>query len=313
MRIVFFGTPQFAANTLAYLLSRGVNIVAVVTRPDSAKGRSGTPSPSEVKSLAQTVSTIPILQPERASTTEFEAALKSFNADLFVVVAYGEILSQAILDIPAKGCINVHASLLPKYRGAAPIQRCLINGESESGVSIMYLVKKMDAGDVIMIDTVPINEETTAGELEALLCKAGCGALHGVIRDLAKGIVNRTPQNETLATFAPKIEGEECELHWSRPARQLHNLVRGATPRPGAWCRVMLRGQEKRLKILKTRLVLEKGGLSAGALLEVSHSLVVACSEGALELLEVQLEGKRPLSALEFCRGLPPFALSFQL
>ena len=171
MKVVFFGTPDFAAKTLDFLLHHNVSVAAVITKPDKPLGRSGRPIPTPVKqvALAQTPP-IPLFQPEIVSALEFAPTLEAFHADLFVVVAYGEIIKQHLLDMPRLGCINVHASILPKYRGAAPIQHSIINGETETGVTIMHMVKKMDAGDIIQICRVPIHEDTTAGELEEALC-----------------------------------------------------------------------------------------------------------------------------------------------
>lgn len=314
MRVVFFGTPLFAAQVLEYLLQNKVNIVAVISKPDRPKGRSGTPVPTPVKTTALALKPhLPVYQPEIVSAPEFADVLKPYEADLFVVVAYGEIIKQHLLDMPRRACINLHASLLPKYRGAAPIQRCIIEGEGETGVTIMHMVKKMDAGDMIKKVVVPIGPNMTFGELEHELCEVGKQALLEVIQAFEKGEPPRIPQDHSQATLAPKIELEDCEIQWSRSAQQLHNLVRGVNPYPGAWCYVTVRGEKKRLKISRTRIVpCEKA--PPGTVLNADQTkgnLLIATGDQALELLEVQLEGKKSLSSEELTRGLSRQHLSF--
>lgn len=304
MRIIFFGTSSFAAAILEDLIAQHMNVIAVITRPDRPKGRSGTPSSPPVKITAQAVCpAVPIYQPEVASAPEFAEILLAMNPDLFIVAAYGEIIKQNLLDIPLLGCINVHASILPKYRGAAPIQRCIMNGEEESGVTIMYMVRKMDAGDMIKIIKTPITAEMTAGELEDRLCRLGCQALIEVIQDLKEGQVQRTPQNHEEATFAPKIELEDGEVFWTRPVKEIHNLVRGVTPFPGAWCYVTVRGQKKRLKLLKTKIHEEDSTQFPGSVQYGNEGIVISCGLGSLCILELQMEGKKAMSAKAFCQG----------
>jgi methionyl-tRNA formyltransferase len=301
MKVVFFGTPSFAAHVLEYLIEQKVSIAAVVSKPDKPKGRSGAPVPTPVKEVALKHH-LPLYQPELASSPEFAETLKSYQADLFVVVAYGEIVKQHLLDMPRLACINLHASLLPAYRGAAPIHRAIINGEKESGVTIMHMVKKMDAGNMIERAAVPIGENTTFEELQEALCAVGKKLLLKVIKDFEKGPLPGTPQEHEKATFAPRIELEDCELHFEQPAAILHNLIRGANPAPGAWCQVVAKGQQKRLKVYASRVQKLKGKpkeiLSA-------KELIVACGEDALQLLEVQLEGKKRMKAEELLRGNP--------
>lgn len=309
MRVIYFGTPEFAANVLTFLLDHAVDVVAVLTKPDRPKGRSRTPLPTPVKVIAENHK-IPVFQPEVVSDPYFASTLEAFNADLFVVVAYGEIIKQHLLDMPKKGCINLHASLLPKYRGAAPIQRAIIQGESHTGVTIIHMAKKMDAGDIIQIVEVPIAINDSFLVVENALCVVGSQAVLDVIHAFESGRVNRVPQDHSLATFASKIELEDCEVIWSLPALTLHNLVRGVTPEPGAWCYVWIRGQKKRLKILETRLV-EAGGQPADLLCYGKHELVVACGNGALNIKLLQLEGKKQMTAEELMRGIPQADISF--
>lgn len=308
MRVVFFGTPTFAAHVLEYLLLQKVNIVGVISKPDRPKGRSLTLIPTPVKTSVITHNpAIPLLQPEIVSSPEFADTLRNFNADVFIVVAYGEILKQHLLEMPHKACINLHASLLPEYRGAAPIQRCIIEGKKESGITIMHMVRKMDAGDMIKKVVVPIGPETTFGDLEKLLCEVGKIALLEVIHDLEKNILPRIPQDQTMATFAPKIELEDCQIDWNRPAQALHNLIRGVNPYPGAWCYVEIKQEKKRLKINRSKIT--SCLKTPPATLLNPHStkgnLLISTQDHALELLEVQLEGKKNMTSEELTRGIP--------
>lgn len=305
MKIVFFGTPSFAADVLTFLIEQGVSIAAVITKPDRPKGRSGDPVPTPVKlvALAQNPP-IPVFQPSIVSAPEFSDQIAAFHADLFVVVAYGEIIKQHLLDMPRLGCINLHASLLPKYRGAAPIQRSIIDGELKTGVTIMHMAKKMDAGDIIKMVEVPIGPNAAFPEIERSLCTEGSKALLEVIHQFSNGQVPRTPQDHEQATYAPKIELEDCELHWTRPAQLLHNLVRGVMPEPGAWCYVMIRGQKKRLKIYRTEVVPELSGTPGTLLCYGKEGLVIACGELALRIIDLQLEGKKAMAAADLIRGI---------
>ncbi|MBI3237066.1 MAG: methionyl-tRNA formyltransferase, partial [Chlamydiales bacterium] len=230
--------------------------------------------------------------------------LRSFNPDLFVVVAYGEIIKEQILNIPSKGCINIHASLLPSYRGAAPMQRCLMDGVSKTGISIIEMTPQMDAGDILAIQALPVSLETTLGDLEPRLCHLGCDLVLQTIREIDRGSACKIPQNHSLATLAPKMRAEEELIDWKKPAYQIHNLIRALSPSPGAWCPVQIGAQERRLKIKRSQL--EPGIQAApGTLVQFSQEgVVVACGEGGLRLLELQLEGKKNLCFSEFVRGI---------
>ncbi len=307
-RIVFFGTPDFAASILAYLLDAQVEVVAVVTQPDRPKGRSLQASPPPVKfCLIERGYRLPIFQPEKASEPGFLEKLKQIQADLFVVVAFGQILPQSLLDIPPKGCINIHASLLPKYRGAAPIQRSLLHGEKETGVAIQKMVKQLDAGDVIATAKVEILPNMTYGELETELCELSKPLLLLVLQFFEKGIPQAEPQNHSLATYAPKIAAEEAEIRWERSADDIHNQVRAFSPKPGAWCWVNApNGEKKRVKILRSTVLALKS--SPGTI--AAHDGIVGCGSGSLQIIEIQPEGKKPMSASEWLRGfrtLPHF------
>ncbi len=299
MKIIFFGTPHFAAQSLRYLLDSGVSIAAVVTQPDRPKGRSGAPLPSPVKQIALEAG-LDVLQPEKASQVDFLASLGSYQADLYVVVAFGQILPQKLLDIPPLGCINVHASLLPAYRGAAPMQRSLMDGVEETGVCVQKMVKQLDAGDVIAEKKITVPLEMTFGELQEVLCGLSKELLLSVIHQYAKGVPPASPQDPGRISYAPKITTEECEIDWSLPALTLHHRIRALSPRPGAWCRVQIDGETKRLKILRSRPLQDQGPL--GQL--VLPQALIYCKEGALQLLEVQPDGKKAMKASDWLRGL---------
>ncbi len=303
MDIVFFGTPSFAAQLLQYLLEHGQAIKAIVTQPDKPQGRSLKMTPSAVKqAAAQLAPMTPLLQPEKSSNPQFLQALTDLQADLYVVAAFGQILPQKLLSIPPLGCINVHASLLPKYRGAAPIQRTLMNGDLETGVSIQKMVYQLDAGDVIAEAKMAVPSEMTYGQLQESLCELSKPLLLEVIRHYEAGIPKGEVQDESLATFAPKIRPDETQLQWDCSARELHNRVRALSPRPGAWCWIESGGQKKKLKILRSAL--SKESAAPRSLLTPSKGCCfIGTQDGSLELLEVQPEGKKAMPAAEWLRG----------
>lgn len=312
MRIIYFGTPQFAAEILSFLVNRKVDIVAIVTKPDKPKGRSGDPQPSPVKNIAkQLLPGIPVYQPLKASSPDFAQLLEKYHADLFVVVAYGEIIKQNLLKMPRLGCINVHASLLPKYRGAAPIQWSIINGEKETGITIMHMALKMDAGNIIKHATVSIDENMNAGQLERKLCESAKAPLLEVIYDFEKGQIAPMSQDETQVTYASKLELEDCEVRWDLPAPQIHNLVRGTQPFPGAWCWVTIRGEKKRMKLIETQALRELNDIPGKILSYSKEGIEVACKQGTIKILELQLEGKRAMRAEAFVQGIRKEEITF--
>lgn len=315
MKIVFFGTPPFAAKLLKALLDhgQGLEVVAIISKPDKPQGRSRKLQFSAVKETALACAPhIPLYQPEVVSALDFAPTLAALKADLFLVIAYGEIIKQHLLDMPRLACINVHGSILPKYRGAAPIQRAILDGEKESGVTIMHMVKKMDAGDMIRIVKAPIEPNTTYGEFQDQLCEASIKPLLEVLTEYQKGMTPVSfPQNPDLVTFAPKIELEDCEIDWQRPAQELHNLIRGVNPEPGAWCYAGIKGEKKKLKIFRSALIENLSG-APGTLLEFKKSkIVIACEKGALQILELQPEGKKRMTAAEFINGVAAEEVSF--
>lgn len=303
MRVIFFGTPPFAAAVLDFLVQRSVSVLAVVTRPAKPKGRSSSLVSSAVAELAASLD-IPVLTPLKIASPESVQSLSQLQADLFVVVAYGQILPQSVLNIAPLGCINLHASLLPYYRGAAPIQRALMAGESRTGVTIIAMNAQMDAGNILKMVAVPIAPETTFGELEQNLLIVGQEALFSVLNELEEGSVTSVVQNHEMATFAPKITSNDEQIHWEHSAEHIHNQVRALSPRPGAWCYVQIAEDVKRLKIFQTQQVFWEGGLPGEILVRSSTELVIACGQQALRILRVQPEGRRAMKVDEYLRGI---------
>ena len=308
MKIVFFGTPVFASRILAFLLEQvkqnpEIEICALVTQPDRQKNRLHV---SDVKKLHQTLNlSIPIFQPEKASNPEFIEKIKALKPDLLIVAAYGQILKKALLEAPLKGAINVHSSLLPKYRGAAPIHRTLMAGETVSGVTIMQMNEKMDEGDILHQASLPISDEMNLGELQEGLIKLAGPLLLKTVKEVEKGTLKPQQQDHALATYAPKIKPEEYWLDWKLPAEDLHNKIRSFAPVPGARCWIEIGEGEKRkqLKVLRSQVVDFKGNAGEIVKAEPGH-LIVACEKKALEIQELKPEGKKAMRAADFLRGL---------
>jgi len=302
IRTVFMGTPEFALGTLEGVIEAGCRMVGVYTQPDRPSGRGNKMTPPPVKILAEQAG-IPIFQPLKLRQPEAVEQLRQLAPDLIVVVAYGQILPQSVLDIPRFGCINVHASLLPAYRGAAPINKAIIDGETETGVTTMYMDAGLDTGDMLIKRATPIGPLETAGELHDRLAVLGRKAMEETLRQLCAGTLQREVQDDNLSCYAPMLKKEDGIIDWSRPAMQIHNQVRGLDPWPGAWTR--LDGEV--LKLARTLPRSETG--SAGTVLGRSESgVLVACGGGSLLIQQLQLPGKRRLSAGDFLRGrdLPP-------
>ncbi len=304
MRVVFFGTPEIAKEALEFLFHHGVEIVAVVTKPDKPKGRSSTPVPPPVKVwVLKEHPSLPFYQPEKASTPEMLECLKALSPDLFVVVAYGEILKQSLLDLARWGAINLHASLLPRWRGAAPIQRAIEAGDTETGVSIIKLVQKMDAGPVLLKKEMPLNETIRSSELFDALSVIGREALLEVIQKLTNSVVKEEIQDETKVTHAAKLTPEGCQIDWNLDGKKLHNLVRAAYPNPVAWTEVIIKGEKKKLNILESRYR-EEIELPPAELYVSKKEVIVGAGKGALQLLQVQQEGKKAMNAPDWLRGI---------
>lgn len=295
MRIVFMGTPDFAVPCLQRLLEDGHEVPAVFTQPDKPVGRHAVLTPPPVKQLALSRG-IPVYQPTKMRDGTVAALLRELAPDCLVVVAYGRILPQEILDVPPRGCVNIHGSLLPLYRGAAPIQWSVIRGETVTGVTSMFMDAGMDTGDIIDTLTTPIGENETAGELFERLAPLGARLLSTTLAAIADGTVTRRPQNDAEATMAPMLEKAMGRLDLTRPARELHNQVRGMNPWPGAFCTA----GGKTLKIHETRVT---AGSGAPGTLLCADPVTVACGEGALQLVTVQPEGKPRMAAEAWLRG----------
>ena len=295
MRIVFMGTPDFAVPCLQRLLEDGHEVTAVFTQPDKPAGRHAVLTPPPVKQLALSHG-IPVYQPTKMRDGTVAALLRELAPDCLVVVAYGRILPQEILDVPPRGCVNIHGSLLPRYRGAAPIQWSVIRGETVTGVTSMFMDAGMDTGDIIDTLTTPIGENETAGELFERLAPLGARLLSTTLAAIADGTVTRRPQNDAEATMAPMLEKAMGRLDLTRPAQELHNQVRGMNPWPGAFCTA----GGKTLKIHETRVA---AGSGAPGTLRCADPVTVACGEGALQLVTVQPEGKPRMAAEAWLRG----------
>jgi methionyl-tRNA formyltransferase len=311
-RIIFFGTPAFATGILEGLVTAGHILVAVVTQPDKPMGRSGSVQPSPVKQWASGhLPAVPLFQPLKASADVFVDELALLKPDFLIVAAFGQILKQNLLDIPKIAAINVHTSLLPKYRGAAPIQRAIMAGESETGVTIMHMVLKLDAGAILKQQRCPILPNMNAGELESSLMALATPLLNNTLKELEQDEAHEQTQEESLVTWAPKIELEETQIHWQRPSAEIHNLIRGVTPEPGAWCLVKIRNKTTRLRIRNTQcLPLENTSLIPGTPI-ITHSpkgLGVVCGSGVLLLGEVQPEGRKWMTGHSFLNGLKDLA-----
>lgn len=296
MRIVFMGTPDFAVPTLAEIVGSGHDVVAAYTRAPAAGGRRGLDLvPSPVHRAAEKLG-VPVLTPSTLRTEEAVATFAAHEADVAVVVAYGRILPQAILDLPRLGCLNVHASLLPRWRGAAPIQRAIMAGDAESGVAVMKMEAGLDTGPVGLVERVAIGADMTAGELHDRLMIVGGDLMGRALAALERGALDFRPQPEAGVTYAAKIEKSETRIDWRQTARKVHDHIRGLSPFPGAWFEL----DGVRVKVLRSTL-----GAGAGKPGEVlDDRLTVACGEGAVRLVEVQKAGSRALAAEEFLRGV---------
>jgi len=299
IRIVFFGTPGFAVPSLQGLIDRREQIMAVVTQPDRPVGRGQQVKLTPIKELALR-HTLAVLQPERVRAPEFLETFRQLKADLAVVVAFGQIFSQALLDIPPYGFINVHSSLLPAYRGAAPINRAIINGDAETGVTIMQLDAGMDTGAILLQDPTPILPEDTAQTLHDRLAVLGAQLLGKALDQLRQGLWQPAAQEEALATCAPPMQKEDGLISWTRDARSLVNSVRGMTPWPG--CYTFLDG--KILKIHRAEAIEKICDLPPGTVITAQAAgIEVAAGSGAVRLQEVQLEGKKRMQAGDFLKG----------
>ena len=299
MRVVFMGTPDIAATCLKKILADGFDVVGVYTQPDRPKGRHMKLVASPVKEVAA-VAGIPVFQPEHFREEETVTELRELKPDICAVVAYGRILPQKVLDVPPLGCINIHASLLPKYRGSAPYQWAVLDGLAQTGVTAMYLCREMDAGDIIDVSKTPIGENETAGELLDRLAVLGAELLSKTLRRFEGGKVPAVPQNEAEVSYAPMLDKSICPIDWAKTAQQVHNHVRGLHPWPVATMEL----QGKTVKVHATRVV--EGSGRPGEILGLTKTgLRIACGEGAVEILSLQAEGGKRMAAPDYFRGHP--------
>ena len=299
MRIVFMGTPDFAVPALQALLKAGHDIVAVYTQPPRAAGRGMALRKSPVHEAAEAAG-LTVLTPEKLKSKEDQARFAAFEADAAVVVAYGIILPEPVLEATKRGLFNIHASLLPRWRGAAPINRAVMAGDPETGVAIMRVTEGLDAGPVCLVERVKIGPEMTAGELHDALAPLGAELMVKALAALENGTLQCRAQHDEAATYAPKLDNKETRINWRLLARDVHDRIRGLSPFPGAWFEIDQGGKRERVKALGS--VVAEGEGAPGAVLD--DRLTVACGEGAVRLTAVQRAGRKPVSAEAFLRGV---------
>lgn len=297
MRIVFMGSPDFALPSLQILLQNNYDIVAIVTVPDKPAGRGLKVTSSSVKKFALQHK-MKLFQPKLLSDINFVSELEKLNADLFVVVAF-RILPPQIFNMPQSGSFNLHASLLPRYRGPAPINWAIIRGEKETGVTTFFLRENVDTGNIILQRRIPIGPDDTAGEMHDKLSVLGAQVVLDTVKLIERGDVKSYPQDNSLSSSAPKIRKEDCRIDWSLPVTDLHNFIRGLSPKPTAYTR----HGKVHIKIYRTKIFSESDVSDPGIILKSAHSLIVGTGKGSLEILEIQQEGKRRMSIDEFLRG----------
>jgi methionyl-tRNA formyltransferase len=300
LRLIFMGTPEFSVPTLLELAGHGHDIAAVYTRAPKPGGRGmklqATPVEVEARRLG-----IPVLTPKTLKTSEALEEFRTHEADAAVVVAYGMILPQTILDAPKLGCFNLHASLLPRWRGAAPINRAIMAGDAESGVMVMKMDAGLDTGDVAMAERLAITDAMTASDLHDQLARLGADLMVRAMAALERGALQLKKQSEQGVTYAAKIEKAEARLDWRKPAREVLRHIHGLSPFPGAWSEIADGSEAARVKILRCELT--KGSGAPGSALD--DQLTIACGEGAIRIVELQRAGKAPMKAAEFLRGTP--------
>ena len=301
MKIVYMGTPDFAVPCLERLVKDGYDVACVVTQPDKPRGRKQEMTPSEVKVCALSHG-IEVYQPQTLRSEEAYEYLKSFDADYFIVAAYGKILPKNILDLPEYGCVNVHGSLLPKYRGAAPIQRSVLAGDKVTGITTMLMGEGLDTGDMLLKSEYEIDINATSGEVFDALAQSAPDLLVETIEKYAKGEITPVKQDESQATYAHMLSKDEAVIDWSKTSEEVHNLVRGMAPWPVAYSFY----GDKKIKIFTTRLTDEKSSLETGKLKEDKNRVLVTCGDGKfIEVLSLQLEGAKRLESKQFLAGHP--------
>ncbi len=300
LRVVFMGTPDFAVPTLSEIVGAAHDVAAVYTQPPRPAGRGLEPRKSPVHRFAEEAE-IPVFTPRSLRKEAAQAELFALEPDVIVVVAYGLILPKPVLDAPPFGCLNVHASLLPRWRGAAPIQRAVMAGDPETGVMVMKMEEGLDTGPIALADSLLIGPDVTAGELHDHLALMGATLMLRALQLLEQGALEFVPQATDGVTYAAKITKDETRIDWTKPAADIHNTIRALSPHPGAWFEALLGGQPERIKVLRSVLVPGKG--EPGQLLD--GNLTVACGTQAVRLTQVQRAGKKPMGGAEFLRGFP--------
>lgn len=299
MKIVFMGTPDIAVPILRRIIDDGHEVLACVTQPDRPRGRGKKMSFSPVKEEA-IKNGIEVLQPEKASDEEFLSRIRELSPDLCVVVAFGQILRKNLLDIPRYGCINVHVSLLPKLRGAAPINWAIINGDKKTGVTTMYMDEGLDTGDIILTKEFDLDDEITAGELHDQMMIDGAEVLSKTLKLVESGEIKRKPQNHEESTYAPMLDKSIAHVDFMKSARDTHNLIRGVNPWPVAWCETA-RGK---MKIFKTRVLSEDKKVDIGKVIDVSKDgITIGCNPGVLLIEEIQMPNKKRMKVVEYIKG----------
>jgi methionyl-tRNA formyltransferase len=300
LRLIFMGTPEFGVPTLLELVAHGHEIAAVYTRAVKPAGRGMKLQPTPVEVEARRLG-ISVFTPTSLKTPEASEQFRAHNADAAVVVAYGMILPQAILDAPQYGCFNLHASLLPRWRGAAPINRAIMAGDSETGVMVMKMDAGLDTGDIAMAERIAITDAMTAADVHDGLARLGGDLMERAMGALERGKLQFTKQSDEGVTYASKIEKAEARIDWNQPAQEVLRHIHGLSPFPGAWCEMAIEGEKVRAKIL--RCAMADGSGAPGDVLD--DRLAVACKQGAIRILELQRAGKQPMKAEEFLRGTP--------
>lgn len=307
LRVVFMGTPDFAVPTLVEIVGQGHEVVAVYSQPPRPAGRGLQPTPSPVHRQAEALG-IPVLTPTSLKSADEQERFRAHDADVAVVVAYGLILPVPILEAPREGCVNLHASLLPRWRGAAPIHRAIMAGDRETGVAVMRMEAGLDTGPVAMTERVAIRPDETTGDLHDRLARLGADLMVRALAALSRGALGAVPQAAEGVTYAAKIDKVEARIDWSLPAATVHDRIRGLSPFPGAWCEATIGGKPERVKVLRATLAPEATAAAPdaptgapGTLLD--DRLTVACGSGAVRLIELQRAGGKALRAEDFLRG----------
>ena len=298
LRVVFMGTPEFSVPTLSEILAAGHEVVAVYSQPPRPAGRGMAETPSPVQKFAQ-ASGLPVLTPKSLRTPQAQELFLAHAADVAVVVAYGLILPKPVLDAPRLGCFNVHASALPRWRGAAPIQRAIMAGDSATAVMVMRMEEGLDTGPVCLAERTSITANETAEDLHDRLALLGAGLMVRALAALERGSLSATPQAAEGVTYAAKIDKAEARIDFTRPAGEVHDHIRGLSPFPGAWLEVVVGGKPERIKVLRSERA--DGVGEPGAILD--DALTVACGSGAVRLVSLQRAGKKPMTAVELLRG----------